>query len=82
MKLKLVKIEGVYENVAKRHESFSFESSKGMTIELSGGDSQICKIECSCQPGTVATRITVWGNMTVEVGNNLLEGNEVVIRRV
>lgn len=73
-----VKLKGSFEDKGKVHRKFNIESERGMTLEIEG----VCKIECSCMKNIVATRINIWGNMSIEIGANCINAEHVTIKRV
>jgi len=75
-----VKLKGSFED--KGPKEFSIESEQGMTLEISGDDGMVCKIECSCMHGTIVTRVNVWGDLHVELDKAQFVGRHVVVKRV
>ncbi len=79
-----IKLRGSFEDKGGVPKEFSLESEQGMTLEISSGSGEVCKIECSCMHGTIATRVNIWGDLSVELDYNdvKLNGYHVVVKRV
>lgn len=77
----MVKVKGVFEDNAGVLKEFEVSSKSGVTLEISGGDGTICKLQFSCLPSTVATRVKVWGNIKVETDKQQIRTNYAIIKR-
>ncbi len=64
----MVSLECEYEIENKVNKNIEISSEQGLKLCIDDERGEILQIECSCQPETIITRITIKGKMFIDLG--------------
>lgn len=82
----MITLEGGFEEINKRNKTFSIKSSTGLTLKIKDDHGEILHIICSSQYTTTIARVTIHGEMAIDLGKDKniisIQKGTIIIKRV